>query len=185
MGLADPDRVELSNLQRQILYETGDIGQFKTEAGAEALHDINPYVHVVTKHEEITQANITEYLQHYDIVADGTDRIQSRFLANDACQQHGKTLISGAVQGFNGYLTTIRPDGPGLRDVFPEEPSPDAIPDCKHNGVLGPAAGVIGSLMAVEVIKELLDIGESLSGRLLRYDALKSQFHESTVTKRG
>lgn len=187
IGIADDDEVSLSNLQRQVIHRTEDVGRAKTESAAEAISRINPDVRVVRHDERITVENAACLLADYDIVADGTDNFASRFLINDACYFAKKTLVSAAILRFDGQLATFKPhegpENPCYRCIFREPPPPGMVPSCAEGGVLGAIAGAMGSLQAVEVIKELLGIGESLSGTLVIYDALATSFRNVRIRR--
>jgi molybdopterin/thiamine biosynthesis adenylyltransferase len=185
LGIVDFDRVSLSNLQRQIAYRTSDIGQAKTEAAAEAARAINPGTTVEPHAVRLTAANALDIIKRYDIVADGSDNFATRFLVNDACYFAGKTLVSAAVTEFDGQLATFKAHGGGghpcYRCIFPEAPPPGTAPSCSETGILGAAAGVMGTLQALEVLKEILGLGESLAGKLLIYEALTTRFRTVRV----
>jgi len=181
LGLVDDDTVSLSNLQRQILFTTGDVGRPKTEAAAEALAALNPGVTVETHPVRLTADNAKILIGGYDIIADGSDNFDTRFLVNDTCFVLRKTLVSAAVTEFEGQLATFKPYDqsgayPCYRCLFPEQPAPGMVPNCSETGVIGAAAGVMGSLAALEVLKEIAGIGEGLAGRLLIYEALSARF---------
>ena len=180
IGLADFDRVELHNLQRQILHRTPDVGLLKVESGKRTLESLNPEVKVKTYSERITSSNIRETIRDYDLVLDGSDNFPTRFLVNDACFFEKKTLISGAILRFDGQLSTFNPHagGPCYRCLFPEPPPPGTVPSCQEAGVLGAVAGIIGLLQANEALKEILGLGESMAGRLLMFNALNPSFDE-------
>ena len=185
IGIVDDDQVSLSNLQRQIIHTSGRIGENKTESAAATLAAINPDVSVVRHTLRLNAGNVMDLIADYDVVADGSDNFETRFLVNDACHIGGKTLVSAAILRFDGQLSTFRShegDGhPCYRCIFPEAPPPGLIPSCAEGGVLGALAGTMGSMQATEVIKELLGIGESLSGTLLIYDALATSFRKVRV----
>jgi molybdopterin/thiamine biosynthesis adenylyltransferase len=185
IGLADFDRVELHNLQRQILHKTDDLGRLKVESGRETLESLNPEVKVQTYSDRIVSANIREIIKGYDLVLDGSDNFPTRFLVNDACYFERKTLISGAILRFDGQLSTFKPhaSGPCYRCLFPEPPPPGMVPSCQEAGVLGAVAGVIGILQANEALKEILGLGESMAGRFLIFNALNLSFHELKIAK--
>jgi adenylyltransferase/sulfurtransferase len=170
----DDDTVELSNLQRQVLHKTSGLGQPKVDSAAAAIADLNPDVRLVPVRARLTAANIDALIAEHDIVADGSDNFATRFLINDACRRVGRTLVSAAIRRFDGQLSTFRADGPCYRCLHPEEATGGDGPTCANAGVLGSVAGTLGTMQATEVVKEVLGIGESLSGRLLRYDALKA-----------
>jgi adenylyltransferase/sulfurtransferase len=178
LGLVDDDRVELSNLQRQIAHTTDRIGQPKVESAAMAIAALNPDVQVVRHQQRLTAANALDLIADYDLVADGTDSFESRFLINDACFFAGKTLVSAAILRFDGQLATYKPHagGPCYRCIFREPPPAGQVPTCAQAGVLGAVAGTMGTLQGTEVVKELLGVGQSMAGRLLIYDALETTF---------
>lgn len=179
IGLVDDDAVALSNLQRQILFTTADVGRAKTEAGAEHIGALNPDVRVRTHRMRLTAENAAEIIAGYDIVADGCDNFETRFAVNDACWRTRTPLVSAAVGQFEGQLATFKPyagpDEPCYRCFLPEAPPPGTVPDCAEGGILGALSGVLGVMQAMEVIKEIVGIGESLAGRLLLYDALTAR----------
>lgn len=180
IGLVDDDRVELSNLQRQVAHTTGRLGQPKVHSAAEAAQAINPAVRVEAHETRLTAANAMELVRAYDLVCDGSDNFDTRFLVADACVLARRTLVSAAVLRFDGQLSTFRPhldaDGPCYRCLYAAPPPPGLAPSCAEAGILGAVTGVLGSLQATEVLKEVLGIGESLSGRLLIWDALGARF---------
>jgi len=187
IGIADFDTVSLSNLQRQIAHRTQDVGRLKTESASDTAHAINPGVKLVPHAERLTSGNVASILADYDIVADGSDNFATRFLLNDASHFGKKTLVSAAVTEFDGQLATYRAwdrtaRNPCYRCLFPEIPPPDLAPNCSETGVLGAVAGVMGTLQAVEVLKEILGIGDRMAGRLLIYDALGTQFRTVKVS---
>jgi adenylyltransferase/sulfurtransferase len=184
LGVADFDAVALSNLQRQIAHRTADIGRPKTQSARDAAHAINPHVEVRLHEHRLDPQNTLEIVSQYDIVADGSDNFATRFLINDACFFAKKTLVSAAVTEFDGQLATFKPHAgayPCYRCIFPEAPPPGTAPSCSETGVLGAAAGVMGTLQALEVLKEIMRVGESMAGRLLIYDALAARFRTITA----
>jgi molybdopterin-synthase adenylyltransferase len=185
LGVVDFDHVSLSNLQRQIAYRTGDIGRAKTEAAAETARAINPGTRVELHPVRLTAANALDILSRYDIVADGSDNFATRFLVNDACFFAGKTLVSAAVTEFDCQLATFKAHEhaghPCYRCIFPEAPPAGTAPSCSETGILGAAAGVMGTLQALEVLKEILGLGESLAGTLMIYEALATRFRTVRV----
>ncbi|MGN6515733.1 MAG: HesA/MoeB/ThiF family protein [Rhizomicrobium sp.] len=184
LGIADFDAVSLSNLQRQIAHRTADIGRAKTQSARDAAHAINPHVEVRVHEHRLDAQNTLEIIGQYDIVADGSDNFATRFLINDACFFAQKTLVSAAVTEFDGQLATYKAHVTGCpcyRCIFPEPPPPGTAPNCSETGVLGAAAGVMGTLQALEVIKEITGIGESMAGRLLIYEALATRFRTIAV----
>ena len=185
IGIADFDTVSLSNLQRQIAHATKDVGRPKTDSARDAALAINPHVKIERHALRLAPDNALELISNYDIVADGSDNFATRFLINDACFLAKRTLVSAAVTEFDGQLATFKAherghDYPCYRCLFPEAPPPGTAPSCSETGVLGAAAGVMGTLQALEVIKEITGAGESMAGRLLIYEALSTRFR--TVT---
>jgi molybdopterin-synthase adenylyltransferase len=184
IGIADDDTVSLSNLQRQVIHGTPDLGRLKVESAADAIGRLNPHVTVETHPIRLTPENARELVGRYDIVADGSDNFETRYAVSDACFFEKRPLVTAALGQFDASLTTIRahetgPDGrpnPTYRCLFPSPPPPGAIPACAEAGVLGALAGVMGSLMAMEVIREIVGFGESLVGRLLMVDARAMRF---------
>lgn len=188
LGVIDDDTVALSNLQRQVIHGTPDIGAPKVESAATAIKRLNPHVTIATHAERLTAANALARIGGYDIVADGSDNFATRYLAADACYFARKPLVTAAVGIFDGTLTTIRAhergaDGapnPSYRCLFPEPPPPGTVPVCAEAGILGALTGVVGSLMALEVIREIVGFGEGLVGRLLMIDARAMRFETLT-----
>ena len=182
LGVIDDDTVDLSNLQRQIVHPTARIGAAKVESARETLAAINPEVKVEAHRLRLEAGNAAALVRHYDIVADGSDNFATRYLLNDVCHAERRTLVAAALSPFDGQLSTFKshlgPPHPCYRCLFREPPPPDLVPRCETAGILGAFAGVIGTLQATEVLKELLGIGESLSGQLLMYDALRTSFHK-------
>lgn len=180
IGIVDHDRVELSNLQRQIAHGVTSIGSLKAESAAEAALAINPEVRIEPHALRLDAGNAPGLFCRYDLICDGTDNFATRFLAADACVLGKRTLISAAVLRFEGQLSTFKPhldpDGPCYRCLHPEPPPEGLVPSCGEAGVLGAVTGVMGTLQATEVLKEILGIGNSLSGRLLLWDALAAGF---------
>jgi len=186
LGIVDFDHVTLSNLQRQIAHRTADVGRLKTASAGDMAQAINPNVRIEPHAARLVAGNALDLLGRYDIVADGSDNFATRFLVNDACFFAGKTLVSAAVTEFDGQLATFkahdRSSGyPCYRCLFPEPPPPGTAPSCSETGVLGAAAGVMGTLQALEVLKEILGIGESLAGKLVIYEALATRFRTVRV----
>ncbi len=184
LGLLDFDRVDLSNLQRQVLFDTAAIGKPKAEAGGERLTGLNPEIRINVHTLELKAANVRALLAGYDLVIDGTDRLSTRYLVNDACVLYRKALVSAAIHRFEGQLMTYAPDrGPCYRCLFPD--GRDAmVANCAEAGVLGVLPGVLGALQATEAIKLITGVGEPLLGRLLTYDALELRFQEFRVSRR-
>jgi len=187
IGIIDPDVLELSNLQRQIAHTTGRIGALKVESAARAMREINPLVDVKTYPFKLDAANAAGLIADYDVICDGTDNFETRFLLADACVAGRKTLVSAAVLRFEGQLSTFKPhadpDGPCYRCLYPEPPPDGLVPSCSEAGVLGAVTGVMGTLQATEVLKEIMGIGESLSGRLIIWDALTMSFRSVRLKK--
>ncbi len=181
--LADSDNVDISNLQRQILHRTGDIGRPKVVSGSEKITALNPDIEVNIIKEFITAKNVDEAVRNHDVIMDCTDNFPVRYLLNDACVHLGKTMVFGGVLSFSGQLMTIIPaQGPCLRCLFRDDPSPNA-PSCADVGVLGAVPGIIGALQCAEAVKYLLGLGKLLVGRLLTYDALSATFFEISLER--
>ena len=172
LGIVDDDTVERSNLQRQVIHGDGDVGRPKVDSAADFVADLNPDVTVEPHERRLTPDNAGELIADYDLVVDGSDNFPTRYLLNDACRLADTPLVNGAVYKFEGQVTTIVPDGPCYRCLFPEAPDPGTVPDCATTGVLGALPGTIGCMQATEVVKLLADIGEPLVGTLLSYDAM-------------
>jgi len=189
LGVIDDDTVDLSNLQRQVIHRTADVGASKAESARRALGEINPDVRVQVHAERLTAADAERIVAGYDIVADGSDNFATRYLVNDTCFRLRKILVAAAILRFDGQISTYKAfEGEGhpcLRCLFPEAPSEEAVPSCAQAGVLGALAGTLGAMQATEVVKEILGIGRSLSGRLLMYDALATSFDEMAIAKRS
>ena len=185
IGIADADRVDLSNLQRQIVHSTADIGREKVLSAKETLNAMNPDVNVKTYHERIAADNILDIIKGYDFVIDATDNFPTKFLINDACVMSEKAFSHAGIIRFQGQLMTYVPgQSVCYRCVFKEPPPKDAVPTCKQTGIIGAVPGVIGSLQAMESIKYLTGIGELLTGCLLTYDALTMQFRRIKLPNR-
>ena len=182
LGVIDDDVVDLSNLQRQIIHPTAQIGHAKVESARATVAAINPEVAVEAHAVRLDEKNAAALVRQYDIVADGSDNFSTRYLLNDACYAERRTLVAAALSPFDGQLSTFKaylgPPNPCYRCLFREPPPPDLVPRCETAGILGAIAGVIGTLQATEVLKELLGLGESLSGQLLMYDARRADFHK-------
>jgi adenylyltransferase/sulfurtransferase len=185
LGVADFDRVDLSNLQRQVVHGTDRIGDLKVDSAADAVARINPEIRLVRHAERVMPENVARLIADYDLVADGSDNFATRYLLNDACYFARKILVSAALLRFDGQLSTFKAwagEGhPCYRCIFREPPEPGLIPSCAEAGILGALAGTMGALQATEVLKELLGLGESLSGRFLIYDALSAEFRKIRV----
>jgi len=182
IGVIDDDVVDLSNLQRQVIHMTDQVGRPKVESAVQLLARLNPDIRVIPFNSRITAENAADIIGGFDLVADGSDNFTTRFLLNDACYLAGKTLVSAALLRFDAQLSVFKahlgPPHPCYRCLFPERPPDDLIPRCEQAGILGAIAGMVGSLQAAEVLKELLGLGESLSGHLLVYDGLDTTFRK-------
>ncbi len=180
LGLVDDDRVSLSNLQRQILFTNNDIGKLKAEAARKALAALNPEIDIIAHTERLTEKN-TSLIADYDIIADCSDNFATRFLVSDSCLHYRKPLVSAAISQFEGQLSTFKPylEGyPSYRDFVPQDP--ELAEDCEQLGVVGALGGVMGSLQAIEIIKEITGAGDGLAGKILIYDGLRA--HTRLVT---
>jgi len=189
IGIVDDDVVDLSNLQRQIVHTTDRIGVPKVESAAQALRAINPDVNLILHKQRICAENALALMKDYDLVTDGSDNFDTRFLVNDAAYFAKIPLVSGAILRFDGQIATFKnfpggdADGPCYRCIFREPPPPGQVPSCSEAGVLGALCGTVGALQATEILKELIGIGDSLSGTLLIYDALATQFRNIKVKR--
>jgi len=184
LGIIDDDVVDLSNLQRQILHSTKDIGRPKVDSAKKKLVELNPDCNVVAYRERLMAHNIMEIIRDYDVVVDGTDNFATRFVTNDACVITNKPFVHGGILRFTGQALTILPgEGPCFRCIFREPPPQGSVPTCSQAGVLGVLAGTIGLIQATEVLKYLLGQGDLLVGRLLMYEALPMKFREVQVKK--
>lgn len=184
IGIADADEVDLSNLQRQIIHATEDLGKAKVTSAKETMERINPDVTVHTYRKFIKADNIREIIRDYDFIIDGTDNFPAKFLINDACVLEKKPFSHAGIIRFKGQLMTYVPgQGPCYRCVFQSPPPKDAVPTCKQAGIIGAMAGVIGSLQALEAVKYLLGVGDLLTGKLLTYDALTMEFRTVKLPK--
>jgi adenylyltransferase/sulfurtransferase len=184
LGIVDFDVVDASNLQRQILHGTADVGRSKTESARARLRDLNPHVEIETHEGAMSADNAMEIIRPYDIVVDGTDNFPTRYLVNDACVLLGKPNVYGSIFRFEGQASVFSADrGPCYRCLYPDPPPPGLVPNCAEGGVLGILPGVIGAIQATEAIKLVLDRGTSLIGRLLLFDALAMEFREMALHK--
>jgi molybdopterin/thiamine biosynthesis adenylyltransferase/rhodanese-related sulfurtransferase len=185
IGIVDDDRVDASNLQRQVLHSTAELGESKAESARSSIEELNPDVDVVTYEERLTSENVDHILaEGWELVVDGADNFPTRYLLNDASVWHETPVVHGSIYRFEGQATVFKPyDGPCYRCLFPQPPPPELAPSCAEGGVLGVLPGVIGSLQANEAIKLALGIGEPLIGRLLLFDALTTTFSEVTVRR--
>ena len=180
IGIVDFDLVDASNLQRQVLHGTKDIGRPKLQSAVDRLHDLNPYIRIDTYETMLRADNALEICQDYDIIIDGTDNFQTRYLVNDVCVLLGKPNVYGSIFRFEGQASVFHPGagGPCYRCLYPEPPPPGLVPSCAEGGVLGILPGIVGVIQAAEAVKLILNEGETLAGRLLLFDALKMQFRE-------
>lgn len=184
IGIVDSDKVELNNLQRQILHSAKDVGKPKVESAKERLSGINQDVKIVPYNMRLTSENILDVIKDYDIVVDGSDNFPTRYLVNDACILSKKPLSHGGIFRFDGQAITILPGKSACyRCLFPEPPPPGLVPSCQEAGILGAVAGVIGTIQANEVLKYILGIGNLLTGKLLTFNALDSSFRQVKVPK--
>lgn len=184
IGIVDADEVDLSNLQRQVIHTTNDVGKAKVKSAAETMEAINPDVTVKTYRAFVDSSNIMDLIKDYDFIIDGTDNFPAKFLINDACVMAEKPFSHAGIIRFKGQLMTYVPgEGPCYRCVFKNPPPKDAVPTCKQAGVIGAMGGVIGSLQAMEAIKYIIGKGDLLTGKLLTYDALKMEFHTIKLPK--
>lgn len=189
LGVIDDDTVSLDNLQRQIVHDTPHIGVPKVESARETIARLNPHVKVETFAARLDAGNAIDIISRYDIICDGSDNFATRYLVSDACYLARRTLVFAAVGPFDGYVTTFKPhergaDGkpyPSYRCLFPEAPPPGTVANCAEVGVLGSIVGVVGTLQATEVLKEITGTGESLAGRLLIYDAKAARFESVSI----
>ncbi len=190
LGIIDDDVVSLDNLQRQILFDTQSVNASKVESAKATIERLNPHVIVEALNERLTADNAEEIIFNYDIICDGSDNFATRYLVSDACYLKKRTLVFGAVGPFDGYVTTFKPhlkndEGKpfaSYRCLFPQAPPPGTVPNCSEVGVLGAVVGVIGTLQATEVIKEITGAGESLAGHLIIYDALGTRFQRVQIS---
>ena len=184
IGIVDFDAVDLTNLHRQVIHGTGDVGRDKLDSAADAIAAINPNVVVVKHRTMLTSANALTILGEYDLVVDGTDNFPTRYLVNDACVLLGRTNVYGSILQFDGQATVFcAAGGPCYRCLYPEPPPPGMVPSCAEGGVLGVLPGLIGMIQATEAVKAILGIGEPLIGRLLLYDALAMSFQEIRIRR--
>src|ERR1044071_4871422 len=186
IGVIDCDTVDMSNLQRQVIYDTASVGTPKATAARERLLALNPQIELIAHQVELRAANVLQLFEGYDVVLDGTDRFGTRYLAYDACVILHKPLVSAAIHSFEGQAMTYVPDrGPCYRCLFPAPPGDGVVPNCAEAGVLGVLPGVMGTIQATEAIKLIVGAGEPLIGRLLTYDALAMRFDEFSFKRRG
>jgi len=184
LGMVDFDVVDPSNLQRQIIHGTRDIGSLKLDSARETIAEINPHVSVDSYPVRLTSENALEILESYEVIVDGTDNFPTRYLVNDACVLLGKPYVYGSVFRFEGQNSVFaQPDGPCYRCLFAEPPPPGMVPSCAEGGVMGVVPGIVGTIQTMETIKLLLGIGETLSGRILMFDALRMKFREMRLKR--
>jgi molybdopterin/thiamine biosynthesis adenylyltransferase/rhodanese-related sulfurtransferase len=185
LGIVDDDRVDASNLQRQIAHSTETLGDWKADSAKGTIEALNPDVNVITYKERLTSENVDRILADgWDVIVDGADNFPTRYLVNDAAVFHDIPLVHGSIYRFEGQITVFKPhEGPCYRCLFPQPPPPELAPSCSEGGVLGVLPGIVGSLQANEALKLALGIGESLSGRLLLFDALSTEFSEVTLRR--
>ena len=184
LGIVDFDKVDFTNLQRQIAFGTSDVGRTKIEAAAERLGNLNPEIQIKSHETQLTSENALEIFRDYDIIVDGTDNFPTRYLVNDACVLLGKPNVYGSIFRFEGQASIFGyPDGPCYRCLYPEPPPPGLVPSCAEGGVLGVLPGIIGSIQAMETLKLILKTGDPLVGRLLLFDALGMKFRELKLRK--
>jgi adenylyltransferase/sulfurtransferase len=189
LGIIDHDTVSLDNLQRQIVHDTAHVGARKVDSANDMIARLNPHVSVETYPYRLDAANALDIISRYDIVTDGSDNFATRYLVSDACYLARRTLVFAAVGPFDGYVTTFKPHengaggkpNPSYRCIFPEAPPPGTVPNCEEVGVLGAVVGVVGTLAATEILKEIVGTGEGLVGRLLIYDAKGARFETVNV----
>ena len=191
IGIIDADQVDISNLQRQILYGHSDIGQSKVQQAKKRLEDLNPYIEIEIYEEMLTTDNAIQLISRYDVVADGTDNFPTRYLVNDACVITGKPNVYASIYQYEGQVSVFNytyedgNKGPHYRDLYPDPPAPGLVPDCATGGVLGVLAGIIGTQQALEVIKIVTGIGTPLAGKILLYDALSSETRTMKIQEKS
>lgn len=184
MTIIDPDVVDLSNLQRQILHDTSSVGEPKVESAKRRINEVNPNVKVNAIQDQLSNDNVRQLVREHDIVVDGTDNFQTRYMVNDACVFEGKLNVYGSIFRFDGQSTVFcAPEGPCYRCLYPEPPPPGMVPSCAEGGVLGILPGIIGVMQATEAIKLIIGKGQPLIGRLMLYDALAMKFRELKIRK--
>ena len=188
IGIVDKDTVEISNLSRQIIFSTNDLKKKKSSAAINKLRKMNPDIKLHSFNKRLTKKNITQIAKNFDLIVDGSDNFRTRFLINDYCLKHKKTLVSGAIRKFDGQVYTFnfsKKNSPCLRCYIPHTPTNLDVDNCEYEGVLGTLGGIIGSIQANEVAKEILEIGDTLCGHILIIDALKLTFRKVKLNKRS
>ena len=184
IGIVDFDVVDFTNLQRQIIHDTNDVGRPKLTSARETIHDINPFVEVVGYETRLSSENALDIFKDFDVIADGTDNFPTRYLVNDACVLLGKPNVYGSIFRFEGQASVFyAKEGPCYRCLYPEPPPPGLVPSCAEGGVLGVLPGIVGCIQALETIKLIIGAGDSLIGRLLLFDALRMKFRELKLRK--
>ena len=192
LGIVDDDVVSLSNLQRQTIHTTEAEGKLKVESAKSFLTSLNPHVKIKLHVSRLNEGNGDALISQYDLIADGSDNFDTRYLCADLCEKHKKILVTAAVGQFDASITTLKPymkdeEGnlyPRYRDIFPQKPPEGLLPTCEEAGILGALTGVIGSMQALEIVKEITKTGDSLAGRLLLYDAKSARFQEITYIRK-
>ena len=188
IGVIDKDKVEISNLARQIIFDTNDINKKKSSVAINKIKKINPDIKVKCFNKNLTRMNINQIAKNFDLLIDGSDNFRTRFLVNDYCFKNKKILISGAISKFDGQVYTFnfnKKNSPSLRCFIPKMPNNPDVDNCEYDGVLGPLAGIIGSIQANEAVKEILKIGDTLCGYILVFNALKLNFRKIKLSKRS
>ena len=184
IGIVDFDVVDFTNLQRQIIHDTNDVGRPKLTSARETIHDINPFVEVVGYETRLSSENALDIFKDFDVIADGTDNFPTRYLVNDACVLLGKPNVYGSIFRFEGQASVFyAKEGPCDRCLYPEPPPPGLVPSCAEGGVLGVLPGIVGCIQALETIKLIIGAGDSLIGRLILFDALRMKFRELKLRK--
>ena len=188
IGIIDKDNIEISNLSRQIIFSTNDLKKKKSSTAINKLRKINPDIKLLSFNKKLTKKNINQIAKNFNLIVDGSDNFRTRFLINDYCLKNRKILVSGAISKFDGQVYTFnfsKKNSPCLRCFIPKMPSNLDVDNCEYEGVLGPLAGIIGTIQANEVAKEILEIGDSLCGHILIIDALKLEFRKVKLNKRS
>ena len=183
IGIVDNDTVDLSNLQRQVIHRSANLGTPKTASAAKAIADLNDEVDVISHNQRLTAETAPQLVHAYDVIIDGSDNFSTRFALNDACRRAGRPLIVAALSRFEGEITTLVPDGPCYRCLYPTPPPDGAVPRCDEAGIIGALAGTIGCLQALEAVKLMTGAGETLVGRVLHFDAFSGRFRETKLRR--